>query len=276
MNAVQAKRIIKQFLLRVAPEAAGAWQDKRHRQHIRRFEQRMGLPELTDTYVSEHGLRVQSGPFVGMTYVSQAVGSALMPKLVGSYESELHSLMEQILTIPYPVVVDVGCAEGYYANGLALRLPTAQVYAFDTDPEARQLCETMAKLNGVQERVHVAGKCEPGNLNALLHDQSLIICDCEGFETELLRPDLVPAMAQADILVELHDHVKPGITPLLVSRFGATHQITLIKAVERDPADYPLLRFSDGERRRLAVSEFRPLGQQWAFLRPCSTNVLAL
>ena len=267
MNHIQAKQMIKQLLLRVAPQSAGAWQDRRHRQHIRDFEQRMGLPELTREYVAEHGRCVLSGPFVGMNYVPQAVGSAFVPKLLGSYEAELHGVMEQILAADYAVVVDVGCAEGYYANGIARRLPSAYVYAFDTDPEARQLCESMAALNGVQERVTVRGKCEPGGLNALLAGRSLIICDAEGFETELLRPELAPAMARADILVELHDHLEPGITPLLLKRFGETHQATLINAKERDPNDYPLLRFTEAKSRQLAVSEFRPSGQQWAFLK---------
>ena len=91
-----------------------------------------------------------------------------MPKLVGSYEAELHGVIEQIVATDYQVVVDVGCAEGYYANGLARRLPSARVYAFDTDPEARHLCEAMAALNGVEKRVIVGGKCEPDDLNALL------------------------------------------------------------------------------------------------------------
>lgn len=267
MNSTQARQIIKRFMRRVAPQAAGAWQDRRHRRHLRRFEQQMGLPELTRTFIAQHGRCVLSGPFQGMEYVPQAVGSALMPKLVGSYEAELHDVIEQIVATSYDVVVDVGCAEGYYANGIALRLPSALVYAFDTDPEARRLCEAMAARNGFGERVRVGGKCEPADLNALLKGRTLIVCDCEGFERELLRPDLVPAMAQADILVELHDHLSPGLTPLLLSRLEKTHHARLINAGERNADAYPLLRFSEAESRRLAVSEFRPPNQQWVFFQ---------
>lgn len=226
----------------------------------------MGLPELTAAFIAEHGRSVHSGPFVGMAYVAQARGSALMPKLLGSYEAELQEVIAQIVATDYAAVIDIGCAEGYYANGLAMRMPSAHVYAFDTDLSAQTLCKEMARLNAVEERVTVSGECKTSDLNLILEGRSLIICDCEGFEIEILRPDLVPCTAQADILVELHDHVQPGLTPLILGRFEHTHCARLITAVERDAAGYPELRFTDPNKRQRAVSEFRPSGQQWAFL----------
>lgn len=262
----KAKQSIKQILSFVAPNAARDWQEVRHRRHIRRFEQCMGLPALIQTFIAEHGLSVLGGPFAGMAYVPQAAGSALIPKLLGSYEAELQEVIEQIIATDYAVIIDVGCAEGYYANGLALRLPFACIYAFDTDPEAQALCEEMARLNHVEERVTVLGECHLSSLNDLLTGRSLIVCDCEGYEAQLLQPTLVPAMAQSDILVELHDRVQPGLTPLVLSRFSETHTATLITAVERDPEAYPKLDFLEPEKQRTAVSEFRYAGQQWAFL----------
>ena len=267
MNQQQVKQYIKRFLSGIAPDMASNWQDVRHRRHIRRFEQRMGLPELTQAFIEEHGLSVLCGPFAGMAYVPQATGSALMPKLLGSYEEELHNVIEQIMATNYTAIIDIGCAEGYYANGLAMRLPSTHIYAFDIDPKAQALCKEMARLNGVEERVTVLGKCQPSDLKALMTGHSLIVCDCEGYESELLQPALVPLMAQADILVELHDQVQPGLTPLVLGRFHETHRTTMITAVERDAECYPQLRFSEPDERRLAVSEFRPVGQQWAFLQ---------
>jgi len=267
MNQQQVKQYIKQILSFIAPKAASNWQEVRHRRHIHRFEQQMGLPEMTRTFIEQHGQHVLDGPFAGMAYVPQATGSALMPKLLGSYEAELHDVIEQIVAKDYAVIVDIGCAEGYYANGLAMRLPSTHIYAFDIDPEAQGLCREMARLNGVQEQVTVLGECRHRNLNALMTTRSLIICDCEGYEAELLQPALVPAMAQADILVELHDQVQPGLTSLVLNRFRETHNILMLTAVERNAAGYPQLRFSEPEKRRIAVSEFRSANQQWAFLQ---------
>lgn len=272
MNQREAKQLAKQLLARIAPQTASVWQSARERRHIRRFEQRMGLADLKRSYLAQHELIVASGPFAGMKYLSESVCSALVPKLVGSYEAELHEIIAQALEAGYTTVVDVGCAEGYYANGFALRLPSVPVYAFDIDVQARRLCSAMANLNDLQDQVTVAGRCDPERLNVVLTDHSLVICDCEGYEEDLLRPDLAPALAQADVLVELHDHIKPGIGDTLQSRFRDTHDITLVTAIGRDPADYPGLLFSDPADRRLAVSEFRSAHQQWALFQAKTGN----
>ena len=58
-------------------------------------------------------LTVANGPFKGMRYAAaQSVGSALLPKLLGSYESELHGALEEMFVRKYTTVVDIGCAEG--------------------------------------------------------------------------------------------------------------------------------------------------------------------
>ena len=267
MKSTEVKQLAKQFFARIAPEVSSNWHEIRHRNHIRRFEQKLGLPELTDSYIVQHGRSVLSGPFAGMVYVPQATGSALMPKLVGSYEAELHQLIDQIVITDYDTVIDVGCAEGYYAIGLAMRLPKAHIYAFDIDLKAQRLCRAMSQLNGVENRVTVSGKCGNEELNTLLTKKSLIVCDCEGFEAELLRPDLSRKLNHADILVEFHEHLNVGLTSLLLSRFHETHRATIVTALDRDANDYPQIRFTKPESRQLAVSEFRVNGQQWAFLK---------
>lgn len=267
MNLKRTKQGVKNLLAAVAPKAASDWQESRHRRHVLRFEQRMGLPALTREFITEHGQSVLGGPFIGMKYLTQAAGSALMPKLLGCYEAELHPVIEMAAAENYDTVIDVGCAEGYYANGLAMRLPSAHVYAFDTDPRAQALCREMAQLNGVEEQVTVLGECRHQDLNALTPGRSLIVCDCEGYEIVLLQPALVPALARTDILVELHDQMQPDLTALLLERFQSTHSASLITSVQRDADTCSCLQFSEPEKRRLAVAEFRTAGQQWAFLQ---------
>jgi hypothetical protein len=58
-----------------------------------------------------------------MAYIPQAVGSALIPKLLGCYEAELHGVIACALNTTYDTIIDIGCAEGYYAVGLALHFP---------------------------------------------------------------------------------------------------------------------------------------------------------
>ena len=216
--------------------------------------------------VERHGLVVLNGPFTGMTYVPFAADGALVPRLLGSYEAELHSVIERILEIGYTKIVNIGCGEGYYAVGLALRLPRAYVYAFDADPVARHLCQQLVRNNGVADRVIISGKCDTGQLRRLPLERALVICDCEGCELDLLRPDLVPGLWMCDILVELHDHLNPSISPSILARFAATHASRLVSSCRRDPAAYSVLETLDVQSRHLAVDEFRPGVMQWAFL----------
>ena len=102
---------------------------------------------------SSPDLTVRNGPFRGMRYPERAsVGSALVPKLLGSYERELQPVLEDILAREHSEIVDIGCAEGYYAVGLALRLPAARVFAYDTNVMAIDLCLDPPFRAGVASR----------------------------------------------------------------------------------------------------------------------------
>ena len=108
--------------------------------------------------ISPDNLVIQ-GRFAGQKYSNSAsVGSSFLPKILGTYEIELEPAWELISDIDFDVVIDVGCAEGFYACGLANMYPLADVYAFDTDMRARQYCEENAKindLNNVKIHMHV-------------------------------------------------------------------------------------------------------------------------
>jgi len=75
---------------------------------------------------------------------------------------------------PPPAVITVGCAEGYYAVGLARLFPQAAIFAFDTDPKAQLICRQTASLNQVDDRVTVMGACAPPVLLSLLARVGLI------------------------------------------------------------------------------------------------------
>lgn len=216
---------------------------------------------------------VQGGPFAGLRYVRAGSWGEDMPaKLLGSYEAELHDALEALLATGYDRVVNIGCAEGYYAVGLALRLPSAEVFAFDIDARARYLCRRLSKKNGVSNRVHIAGECNPALLNEIAFGRPLVVVDCEGCERQLLRPALAPRLLAADLLVELHDFLDPGISSGIIDCFEPTHDITLIDSAERDPAPYAALAQLPVADRAEALSEHRPAKMQWAVLRAKRPN----
>lgn len=263
------KQLVKAILHTVAPSYYDSLIQTRANRHGQAVMEKHGIPEITKIVVERCGMQVLSGPFTGMKYISESAGSSFLPKLIGSYERELNGVLETILSKKYETVVDVGSAEGYYAVGLAMRLSgSPKIHAFDINPEAQALCRKLAAENNVQDKVIIESFCDTERLQQTLKGTSLVVCDCEGYETEVLKPDLVPSFATTDVLVELHDLIKPGITPTLIERFSPSHDIQLIDSVERDPKDYPMISFLEPKQQESALSEFRNGPQQWAFMTP--------
>jgi hypothetical protein len=191
----------------------------------------------------------------------------LLPKIVGCYEAELHGILTQVISRNYDLVLNIGCSEGYYAIGLSLRLPNACVFAFDIDPLARQHCHKIASLNHVSDRVTIQGECTMDQLQELVGDSTLIICDCEGCELQLLRPDSAPCLRACDLIVELHDCFDPCTSKVVTGRFAQSHDTVVLNRASRDPAVYPLLDGLTSYRQRLAVSESRwGTPCKWAFM----------
>jgi len=253
------KLLLAHILVPVIPNVYGSF-------HTIRSKTRRKLAPIKQAIIERHGLTVLSGPFAGMTYVPFAVDSSFVPRIVGSYEAELHYILERIIEAGYREIVNIGCGEGYYAIGLALRLPKTRVHAFDTDPWARYLCYQMARINEVTDRVIVSGRCDIKRLRTLPLERALLICDCEGCELDLLRPDLVSSLRTCDLLVELHDFLNPNISRTILARFTDTHDLTLVSSTERDPVNYPVLEMFKRLEQRLALDEFRPEAMEWAFL----------
>ncbi len=181
---------------------------------------------LTRTLVARSGTLVLSGPFQGMDYAIRAAEGSATARLLGVYEASLAPVIETIIARAYPVVVDIGCAEGYYAVGLARRMPGATVLARDESPRAQDLCRNLAALNGVADRVQVGGRMDHTDFALCTTQKTVVICDIEGAEADLLDPAAAPGLIRADILVECHDVMQPGLTDLLAARFQATHDVT--------------------------------------------------
>jgi len=215
---------------------------------------------------------VASGPFRGMHYRVTSLNSAWYPKAIGLYERELHDVIEECIQGQPDLIVDVGAAEGYYAVGLALRLPNARVVAFEASDH--DSIRELADRNGVMNRIEILGLCDLGSLaNALTgSDNTLLVMDIEGTESVLLDPAYVPTLRTATILVESHDIFLPGISRLLCDRFKRTHSIQLIEARPPDAADLPMKipRHLGCDLTQYVVSLMweRPLPMHWLYMKP--------
>ena len=217
-------------------------------------------------------LIVRNGVFKGMKYPeAKSIGSVMFPKLLGCYERELDPTIESICQTAYTEIVDIGCAEGYYAVGLAMRIPTATVYAYDTNSEALQLCRDMARMNGVDDRVVTDSFCGPETLTTLpLTEKGLIFCDCEGYEKQLFTKDNVNSLSRHDLVVEVHDGMDLSISSYIHDLFAATHHIQMIDTVSDTRRlrefKYEELEPFDLDTRLILIGEFRVISTGWLYM----------
>lgn len=223
---------------------------------------------LANTLVQKDGLTVQNGPFKGMNYVGSASEGAVLPRLIGSYESELHPHILALTHEGLTDVIDVGCAEGYYAVGLARLMPEVKVHAFDIDPNARAKCAALIQANGVGERVTVGGAFNGEDFADFPAASTLVFMDIEGEERHLLDPALYPALKRLKIIVETHSIPSHDVAADLTGRFKDSHDIV---RVEMGPKTTPLpawLAELSHMDQVLAGWEWRLRPTPWLVMRP--------
>jgi len=240
---------------------------------FRNQRRRQRREALTRTYVSKYGLTVRAGPFAGMELVPSMLDNGTLPRLVGSYERELHEPIQALP--PYCSVVNIGSSHGYYAVGFARRFPDAQVHAFELDPRRLSICRELATANGVADRLQLHGACDASSLARLdCANPCLIFCDCEGGEFTILDPAAAPRLKNMDIIVELHERGDLIACRRLLDRFTRTHSVEIFQYGRRDPDDYPTLKIFARRRRPLALDEFRWRGLRWAVLKTTRVQTL--
>jgi len=225
---------------------------------------------LAQTCVSQTGGEpvVVGGPFAGMKYIRLSTEGALIPRLLGSYESELHPHLQRIAQAGLDCVIDVGCAEGYYAVGLARMLPGVMVHAHDISAEAQTVCRRLAELNGVADRVSVGGKFEPTDFEAFAGRRTLVIVDAEGAETDILQPEVSPALAGMHVIVETHDIYRAGTLAELTRRFSPTHDIVRVDLGPKTDALPQWMAELGHLDQLLAVWEWRQGPTPWLVMTP--------
>jgi hypothetical protein len=235
-----------------------------------RFLAKWRAHALAQTYFSREGDKVYAGPFKGMAYVAEAAEGALIARLLGTYEDELHPHIERFAGLGLEAVVDVGCAEGYYAVGLARRMPGVTVHAYDIDAAARTNCAELARKNGVAERVRIGGAFKPEDFAGFAGRRTLVMVDTEGAELDILDPARGPALRDMWIIVETHDGFTAGALQTLVDRFSASHDII---RVDQQPKVFEIpwwLKELGHLDQLLAVWEWRTFPTPWLVMTPKS------
>lgn len=222
---------------------------------------------IENTLVKRDGSLVQGGPFKGMDYSIAATEGARAARLLGCYEATLIPVIEEIVSRNYPQIIDIGSAEGYYAVGFARRMADTIVHARDSDAAARQRCAELAARNGVAERLRIGGEITHSELDDLIAGPTLVLCDIEGGEAQLLDPAACPALIGADILVETHPGLQSAVTETLTARFSRTHEIAVLnRNVQADALPGWAEELTDLDRL-LMLWEWRSAPTPWLWMQ---------
>ena len=220
---------------------------------------------IQNTLLGQYGAKVLGGPFVGMDFVSSSAEGCHVAKLLGCYERELHDWVEAIVAENYEVIVNIGCADGYYSVGFARRCPLTKVFAFDINPIAQKACRELAGRNGVAERVEVGGLFSPDSFRSFRGRRTLVMIDIEGGELELLEGIPASELASFDLMIECHDCFQSDISVRLMRHFSSSHRLRLIKNSLPETILPPLFEKLANLDQLLATWEWRVGPTPWIF-----------
>ncbi len=101
---------------------------------------------------------------------------------------------------------------------------------------------------------------------------TLIICDCEGYESVLFSEPTVAYLSNTTLLIETHDFLNPEISVRLEQLLTSSHSIQFIQSVDDIlKAKYYTYKELEGlslARRRELVKEMRPAIMEWIVAVP--------
>ncbi|MCB1079075.1 MAG: hypothetical protein KDM64_14735, partial [Verrucomicrobiae bacterium] len=159
---------------------------------------------------------VVAGPFAGMKLPGKNhYVDARFEKTFGAYEQELFPALFRLAADPgrFRSLINIGAADGFFAVGLARSFPAASVLAFEMQEAKQATLREVARLNEVETRLELRGRCSIEDLNQLNPAlPALVVCDVDGFEEILLDPEKCPVLKGVDLLIETHDCYVDGIT----------------------------------------------------------------
>jgi hypothetical protein len=220
---------------------------------------------IQNTLLQQQGTVVMQGALAGLDFIEQSSEGCHIAKLLGCYEQPLQPYIQQAIEANYHTILNIGCAEGYYAVGMARHMTNTKVMAYDLNPTAQTTCQALADKNNVSDRVTIGALFTHEDFAQYANTHTLVLCDIEGAEKDLLDPIKAPALKGMDIIVESHEAMHPGLTQELVNRFQDTHNITYIqdngqRQLANMPAWFNNLAHLD---QLLAVWEWRSGATPW-------------
>ena len=227
---------------------------------------------LFDRYEGE----VQRGPFAGLKLDrhNSASKGQLGLKIFGLYESVVVEAIEKFG--PFSDLINIGACDGYFTLGLLRSGLAKRSICFETVRSRQRAIERYAKFNNLEDRVIVLGTADESIGPQIAGhnfrpDGSLMICDIEGAEFELLTKNFLGQLVGSTMIIELHDRIRGESLELreqLISRLPSNyeHEILTWRPPNFDGIS-DIEDLSDNDRA-LATSEGRKTRGEWLLAWP--------
>lgn len=221
-------------------------------------------------------LEVSAGPFRGTKCRFTSSGDGIVAKLAGTYECELHEAFESVIGSQPNLVVDVGAAEGFYVAALAKAIPSARVIAYEAKESWHPRLYENLNLNKVADRCEVRGLCDLEEFRSLSQDMGgkdmFLMMDIEGAEFDLLDDRALECLANAELLIELHEPDSREAGDNLITRLGESHDVKVLWQRARDlsmiKSAFWRAAFSAVPPLQSRLDEGRVYKMRWVWARP--------
>ena len=200
---------------------------------------------------------VKHGPFKGLKYVEETTGDgALIPILLGTYESELFPAIKEFNKNKYKYIINVGACDGYYSIGFSLIFPNTKIKAYEIENERFEYMSRMISFNGKKDQIETFSyKAHDDFLKINSDDRLLILSDCEGYEFELFDKAVIKNLLNSDIIIEVHEDIGES---RIEKDFSQTHHCQKIK-LDKNTENRWLVNLANYSNLNIRVSDFLKL-----------------
>ena len=149
---------------------------------------------------------VLTGPFKGLKYSEPtSVCGPILPKLLGTYESELIPIINLISKRNYNTIYNIGAAEGYYAIGFSMIFKNSIIKAYEIDKEGFKFLKQNVKINNKDKKIQCINSFANSDIKKITNEENnLIFSDCEGCEFEIFDEDVLKNLNSSDLILEIH------------------------------------------------------------------------
>lgn len=231
---------------------------------------------LSNEIFSRHNGEVQLGAYKGLKLQgdSNVSRGPLGLKIFGLYETQV--VNEITASAPFTDLINLGAADGYMSLGPLFAGLCDRSICFEMTEEGRNAVQANAEMNGVAENVVIRGIADEtlgAQLNEIGADlsKSVILCDIEGAEFDVLTEELLAALKNARIIVELHDRVMPGglaLREALIARIPEGNHARILKAEANTFNGIEELERMHDIDRSLVLSDGRKIIGEWLVIEP--------